>query len=90
MVVLRKIAAKRHMNGPLDEQGLLHILGRLRREFSKKHATLDIVRGVMLFEGNHLYLVKPLGRRFWTRSAAVNDADEIATTILMQRPAGVP
>jgi hypothetical protein len=37
----------------------------------------------MVFDSNKLYVVKPIGQRFWTETAALNDADEIAGTILM-------
>ena len=40
--------------------------------------------GVMVFDSNRLYVVKPIGQRFWTQTAAMNDADEIAGTILMR------
>jgi hypothetical protein len=30
--------------------------------------------------------VKPIGQRFWTQTAALNDADEIAGTLLMYVP----
>jgi len=33
-------------------------------------------------------VVKPIGQRFWTQTAAMNDADEIAGTILMRSPKG--
>ena len=56
----------------------------VRKAIPRKHATLDVVRGVMVFHGNLLYVVKPIGQRFWTQTAAMNDADEIASTILMR------
>jgi len=37
---------------------------------------------------NSLYIVKPIGLRFWTQTAALNDADEIANTILMHTSQG--
>jgi hypothetical protein len=42
-----------------------------------------------VFDGDRLYLVKPIGQRFWTETAALNDADEIASAILMQTGQGV-
>jgi len=41
-------------------------------------------RGLKVFDRNTLSLIKPLAQRFWTRTAALNDADDIAATILMQ------
>jgi hypothetical protein len=37
---------------------------------------------VKVFDKNLLYITKPLGQRFWTNTAALNDADEVAATIL--------
>jgi hypothetical protein len=65
---------------------LLQVLDQVRKAIPRKHATLDIVRGVMVFDHNRLYVVKPIGQRFWTQTAAMNDADEIAGTILMRSP----
>ncbi len=67
---------------------LLQLLDKVRKAFPRKHTTLDIVRGVMVFDRNRLYFVKPIGQRFWTQTAAMNDADEIAGTILMRSPKG--
>ncbi|MEQ1694694.1 MAG: N-6 DNA methylase [Hyphomicrobiaceae bacterium] len=63
---------------------VLHVLNDIRTAFPQRGATLDIVRGLMAFDGNRLYIAKPIGRRFWSTTAAMNDADEIATTILMK------
>ena len=75
---------------PLEESGqdLIRVLHKVRKAIPKKYATLDVVRGVMVFDGNRLYVVKPIGQRFWTQTAAMNDADEIAGTILMRSPKG--
>lgn len=35
-----------------------------------------------MFDENTLYIFKPLRLRFWTRTAALNDADSIAASIL--------
>jgi hypothetical protein len=39
-------------------------------------------RNLKVFVGDKLYLLKPLIRRHWTKTAAINDADEIAAAIL--------
>ena len=69
-----------------ESNGLLKALDHIRKAMPRKLETIDIVRGVMLFERNRLYVVKPIGQRHWTQTAAMNDADEIAGTILMQAP----
>ena len=65
---------------------MLKTLDEIRRAVPRRHATLDLVRGVMVFDRNRLYVVKPIGQRHWTQTAAMNDADEIAGTILMRSP----
>ncbi len=73
---------------PDVEPSLVESLNAVRKAIPSKFANLDVVRGVMVFHGNRLYVVKPIGQRFWTKTAAMNDADEIAGTILMRSPKG--
>lgn len=62
---------------------LLPVLARLREVTSVPINTVTLLRGIKVFDGDRLYLVKPIGQRFWTETAALNDADEIAGAILM-------
>jgi len=39
-------------------------------------------RNLKVFDGDKLYILKPLTMRHWTKTAAINDADEIAAAIL--------
>lgn len=39
-------------------------------------------QNLKIFDGKNLYILKPMQMRFWTRTAALNDADEIAGAIL--------
>jgi hypothetical protein len=79
---------RRDANVPMNGVGkdMLAAIDNLRKAAPQKLNTLDLVRGVMDFSGNRLYIVKPIGQRFWTQTAAMNDADEIAGTILMHPP----
>lgn len=74
---------------PNDSDDLLAALERLRKVTSKKLNTFELIRGAKVFDRDRLYLVKPTGQRFWTETAALNDADEIAGSILMNAPQGV-
>lgn len=65
---------------------LFAALDRLRAATSQRLNTLELIRGTKVFDGNTLYVVKPIGQRSWTQTAALNDADEIAGTILLQAP----
>jgi hypothetical protein len=67
-------------------QNLLKALDHLRKVYPQRLATLDVVRGLLVFDKNRLYVVKPISQRHWTQTAAMNDADEIAGTILMRSP----
>lgn len=70
---------------PIDgvSQNMLVALDVVRKAATQKNITVDLVRGVMAFSGNRIYLVKPIGQRNWTQTAALNDTDVIAATILM-------
>jgi hypothetical protein len=58
------------------------VIIRLQHTAAKSYGSFELVRGLKVFDKNLLYITKPLGQRFWTTTAALNDADEIATTIL--------
>jgi hypothetical protein len=78
----------RHDEAPSQLNGtannVLSALHRLQRGAARDCGTVELVRGLMAFEKSLLFVTKPIGRRFWTRTAALNDADAIAGTILMQ------
>lgn len=84
MAVLEKISrseAKSSMNGV--EENILQSLDRLRKVVSQQRGTINPVRGLMVFDQNRLYIAKPIAQRHWMQTAALNDADEIAGTLLM-------
>lgn len=62
--------------------GFLKAIDKLQRTAAKDYGTFEIVRGLKVFHKNLLYITKPIGQRFWTSTAALNDADEIAANIL--------
>ena len=65
-----------------DEE-LLQTFDRLRKAIPTTNRALDPTRDLLVFDKNQLFIIKPVGLRYWTRSAALNDADEIAGTLLM-------
>ena len=89
VAVFEKVERAR-VNEAMPDAGksLIQVLDAVRKAIPRKAATLDVVRGVMVFDRNRLYVVKLIGQRFWTQTAAMNDADEIAGTILMRSPQG--
>ena len=95
VAILRKSEAGDAQAGSVEVQTaddgskLVAVLDRLRRIASPKLNLIELIRGVKVFDGDCLYVVKPIARRLWTETAALNDADEIAGTILMHAPQGV-
>lgn len=73
---------------PEEFQQVFAAMRELRDASSQKLNTFELLRGAKVFDRNRLYLVKPIGQRFWTKTAALNDADEIAGTILMHAREG--
>jgi hypothetical protein len=83
MVVLEKTSREEKPTqlSTADDK-LLKAFDSLQRTAAKGHGTYELLRGVKVFHKNLLYITKPIGQRFWTNTAALNDADEIAATIL--------
>jgi hypothetical protein len=63
---------------------LFAALDKLRDVALLKSNTFELARGIKVFDGSRLYMVKPLSLRYWSETAALNDADEIAGSILMR------
>ncbi|MBN1575660.1 MAG: hypothetical protein JW913_03860 [Chitinispirillaceae bacterium] len=84
MVVLEKVHSDSQpvTRDQESSKEIIKTLSSLQRVVAKTHGTYELVRGLKVFHKNHLYITKPLGQRFWTYTAALNDADEIAATIL--------
>ena len=70
---------------PLEPTGrdIIEVFDRLRLSIPSSQRSLDPMRELIVFDGDNLYVVKPIGRRYWSKTAALNDADQIAGTILM-------
>ena len=63
---------------------VLLTLNRLQRLARSDGGPLALACGLKVFDKTLLYITKPVGLRFWTRTAALNDADEIADSLLMR------
>lgn len=59
-------------DGQLD-----HVLAGIRRTSAQDGTLFSRLRGFVLYEVDRVHVLKPLNRRHWTRTAALNDADEI-------------
>lgn len=56
------------------KEALNEISKNINRDISGRIYALSHLR---VYEGEHLYIIKPSEERFWSESAALNDADEI-------------
>ena len=66
-----------------SEPELDSLLVKLERIATEQHAqSLYFRRNIKVFEPEAIHIVKPAERRFWTRSAAYNDADETIAQLL--------
>jgi hypothetical protein len=59
------------------------LIQKLMHLVSEQHGAVTWARGVKVFVDEQLYILKPLAGRFWTRTAALNDADDLLRAILM-------
>ena len=84
LAILQKTHASQEASVLADDASdMLVALGRLRNLTSQLLGVLALPRLIEVFDHDRLYLLKPIGQRFWTQTAALNDADEIAGNILM-------
>jgi hypothetical protein len=61
---------------------LLSAARRIQRETAIDAGAMSLLRGLTLFHKDKIFIFKPLGQRFWTPTAAMNDADEIVSGFL--------
>ncbi len=69
-------------------EDLLRVLRRIRDAVAVEGGKWSSLREVMLFEANRLYVLKPAARIHWTETAALNDADALAGTLLSMARSG--
>jgi type I restriction-modification system DNA methylase subunit len=55
---------------------------RLGPELATETTSMRLLRNLKIFSTDALDILKPLARRYWTETSALNDADEIAAAIL--------
>lgn len=68
-----------------DEEADNEVISRLsamKDNLRREKGMRTYMRGVTIFDGKTVYIVKPLALRFWTETAALNDADALAAVIL--------
>lgn len=85
VAVLQKARLDEGKGSPRVGQDLVRVLRRIRDALAVDGGSLSALREVMVFEGDKLYLLKPAARVHWTATAALNDADALATTLLFSK-----
>lgn len=58
------------------------VLKRIGDAAQEKYPGITYLRGFFLIEDNAIHMLKPLAYRHWTRTAALNDADEVVAELM--------
>ena len=67
------------------EQRVEDLLDRIRASSAVSAGKVFwCLRGFIFYEGTQVHLLKPLSRRYWTRTAALNDADRIIAHMMRE------
>lgn len=74
-------ASETFSESPLEDR-VMEALDSIRKTTSENGITVPRLRGFALYEPEQVHILKPLNRRHWTRTAALNDADEILTQMM--------
>ena len=83
IVLLEKTRlVERTKPSPPIRHELPRVLRRIRDALAIDGGSWRSLREVMLFDRNKLYVLKPAARVHWTETAAFNDADALAATLL--------
>ncbi|CAI2717512.1 HsdM family class I SAM-dependent methyltransferase [Nitrospina watsonii] len=81
LAILRLTLCPKNKETPYTERGEPAVRDLLARLFSHIHQPLpgnfQLMPDFRIFQGNALYLVKPMQRRFWLRSSALADAHNV-------------
>ena len=73
--------AKSYVEERLEDR-VTRALDSIGRTISREGVVFSRLRGFALYEPDRVHILKPLSRRHWTRTAALNDADEILTRMM--------
>lgn len=67
------------------EERVEEVLAKIGKSSARSKDTLfRCLRGFAFYEDEKVHLLKPLSRRHWTRTAALNDADEILAHMMKE------
>ncbi len=70
--------SRRPLISKVERQGLSEVLESIASQLPQQVADkIFTKRHLRIYQGNDIFIVKPNQRRYWSRSAALNDADTI-------------
>ena len=75
LLVLTKGKTKTDYTEAAAPDEVANAIAGIQKAIKVEHRKLTYARGFTLFERDQAYVLKPLARRHWTRTAALNDAD---------------
>ncbi len=73
-----------------DSSQMNKVMKRLQKALDKKQGNVTFCQNLKIFDEDTLYILKPNQYRFWMKSAALNDADQIAGSILLAKEGLIP
>ena len=82
VVTLCKSEKSRPFQQSQTSDELQAALKSIQKSLPERKGRFTYHRGSKVFDRDNLYIVKPLALKHWTKTAAINDADEIAAAIL--------
>jgi hypothetical protein len=65
-----------------SDDRIVSALASIRKTSAQDGALFSRLRGFVLYESDRVHILKPLSLRHWTRTAALNDADEILARMM--------
>jgi N-6 DNA Methylase len=84
VTVLQKILSQASSSIIEEESSskLDEVLNRIEHLLPRRVGSIAFYRNLKVFDRDNLYILKPLTYKFWSKTTALNDADEIAAAIL--------
>jgi hypothetical protein len=73
--------AKQYAESPAEDR-VTQVFDSIRKTAAQNGALFSRLRGFTLYEPDRVHILKPLNRRHWTPTAALNDADEMLTRMM--------
>ncbi|MEI6330124.1 MAG: N-6 DNA methylase [Pseudanabaena sp. ELA645] len=84
VIVLQKVLSQdvSPLNEHTSSPELDAVISRILNLLPRHEGSIAYYRNLKVFDRDKLYILKPLAYRFWSKTTALNDADEIAAAIL--------